>query len=64
MILSTVCMVTLNLLHGKGVPNIAAALRRHAAHPLEAWPPSAPIPENWTTLWSGVGGLRRRSPVV
>jgi len=36
MILSTLRNVTLNLLRGKGVPNIAAALRRHAAHPLEA----------------------------
>lgn len=36
MILSTLRNVTLNLLHGKGVPNVAAALRRHAAHPLEA----------------------------
>lgn len=36
MILSTLRNVTLNLLHAEGVPNIAAALRRHAAHPLEA----------------------------
>jgi hypothetical protein len=36
MILSTLRNVTLNLLHGQGVPNIAAALRRHAAHPHEA----------------------------
>jgi predicted transposase YbfD/YdcC len=36
MILSTLRNVTLNLLRWKNVPNIAAALRRHAAHPLEA----------------------------
>lgn len=36
MILSTLRNVTLNLLHEQGTPNIAAALRRHAAHPLEA----------------------------
>jgi predicted transposase YbfD/YdcC len=36
MILSTLRNVTLNLLRWKNVSNIAAALRRHAAHPLEA----------------------------
>ena len=36
MILSTLRNVTLNLLRWRGVGNIAAALRRHAAHPLEA----------------------------
>ncbi len=36
MILSTLRNVTLNLLRWNNVPNIAAALRRHAAHPLEA----------------------------
>lgn len=36
MILSTLRNVTLNLLRWKNVPNIAAALRRHAAHPREA----------------------------
>lgn len=35
-ILSTLRNVTLNLLRWSGVSNIAAALRRHAAHPLEA----------------------------
>lgn len=35
-ILSTLRNVTLNLLRWAGVRNIAAALRRHAAHPLEA----------------------------
>jgi hypothetical protein len=42
MILSTLRNATLNLLHGKGVANIAAALRRHAAHPLEALAPIRP----------------------
>lgn len=36
MILSTLRNVALNLLRWKNVPNIAAALRRHAAHPREA----------------------------
>jgi predicted transposase YbfD/YdcC len=36
MILSTLRNVTLNLLRWKNVTNIAAAFRRHAAHPLEA----------------------------
>jgi predicted transposase YbfD/YdcC len=35
-ILSTLRNVALNLLRWTGVDNIAAALRRHAAHPLEA----------------------------
>jgi hypothetical protein len=36
LILSTLRNVTLNLLRWNNVGNIAAALRRHAAHPLEA----------------------------
>jgi hypothetical protein len=36
MILSTLRNVCLNLLRWNHVANIAAALRRHAAHPLEA----------------------------
>lgn len=36
MILSALRNVTLNVLRWKNVTNIAAALRRHAAHPLEA----------------------------
>jgi hypothetical protein len=36
MILSTLRNTALNLLRASGVPNIAAALRHHAAHPREA----------------------------